>query len=60
MTLNNQGQSNFRGIGNSLLALVALGSGLVNLFSVLSRALPERAAILHEIFPWFLSICHVS
>lgn len=58
MTLNNQGQSNFRGIGNSLLALVVLGSGLVNLFSVLSRALPERAVILHEIFP--LVFIHLS
>ncbi len=58
MTLNNQGQSTFRGIGNFLLALVVLGSGLLNLFSVLSRALPERAAILHEIFP--LVFIHLS
>ena len=58
MALNNQGQNKFRGIGNFLLALVVLGSGLVNLFSVLSPALPERAAILHEIFP--LVFIHLS
>jgi phosphatidylglycerol lysyltransferase len=58
MTLNDQGQNRFREIGNFLLALVVLGSGLVNLFSVLSPALPERAAILHEIFP--LVFIHLS
>jgi len=58
MALNNRGQNKFRGIGNFLLSLVVLGSGLVNLFSVLSPALPERAAILHEIFP--LVFIHLS
>ena len=58
MALNNRGQNKFRAIGNFLLALVVLGSGLVNLFSVLSPALPERAAILHEIFP--LVFIHLS
>ena len=58
MALKNQGQNKFRGIGNFLLALVVLGSGLVNLFSVLSPALPERAAILHRIFP--LVFIHLS
>jgi phosphatidylglycerol lysyltransferase len=58
MPLNNRRQNTFRGIGNLLLALGVLGSGVVNLFSVLSPALPERAAILHEIFP--LVLIHVS
>jgi phosphatidylglycerol lysyltransferase len=41
-----------------LLAMVVLGSGLLNIFSVAGRALPERAAILREIFP--LVFIHLS
>ncbi len=33
------------------VALLALGSGLVNLFSVMGPALPARAASLSRIFP---------
>jgi phosphatidylglycerol lysyltransferase len=48
----------YRAIRNAFVALVVLCSGLVNLFSVVSPALPERAAILHEIFP--LVFIHLS
>jgi phosphatidylglycerol lysyltransferase len=34
-----------------LVALVTLGSGLVNLISVIGPALPERRALLREFFP---------
>ena len=40
------------------LALIILGSGILNLYSVLGRALPGRAAILYEIFP--LEFIHLS
>ncbi len=36
---------------NLFLAMVVLGSGLINLYSAAGRALPARAAILREIFP---------
>jgi phosphatidylglycerol lysyltransferase len=48
----------FRFTKTSLLALVVLGSGLVNLYSVLGHPLPNRAAILREIFP--LVFIHLS
>jgi phosphatidylglycerol lysyltransferase len=48
----------FGEIRKIFLSLVVLGSGLVNLFSVVSPALPERSAILHEIFP--LVFIHLS
>jgi len=41
-----------------LLALVVLGGGIVNLYSVANPALPERDAILREIFP--LVFVHLS
>lgn len=34
-----------------LATLLTLGSGIVNFFSVMSPALPERSAILRDIFP---------
>jgi len=40
------------------LALIILGSGILNLYSVLGRGLPGRAAILYEIFP--LEFIHLS
>lgn len=40
------------------VALVTLGSGLVNLFSVIGPALPGRRALLKEIFP--LEFMHLS
>jgi phosphatidylglycerol lysyltransferase len=43
---------------NLFLALLVLGSGLVNLYSVAGRSIPERSAILHEIFP--LVFIHLS
>jgi phosphatidylglycerol lysyltransferase len=43
---------------NFLLSIGVLGSGVVNLYSVAGKALPARAAILHEIFP--LTFIHVS
>jgi phosphatidylglycerol lysyltransferase len=49
---------NLQSARTGLLALVVLGSGIVNLFSVVGPALPERAAILHEIFP--LVFIHLS
>lgn len=53
-----QGPNRIRGIKNVFLSLVVLGSGLVNLFSVVSPALPERSVILHAIFP--LVFIHLS
>jgi len=35
-----------------IVALVTLGSGLVNLFSLIGPGLPERTALLREIFPF--------
>jgi phosphatidylglycerol lysyltransferase len=58
VTLNNQGHSKLHWIRNLLLALVVLGSGMVNLYSVAGRALPGRVAILREIFP--LVFIHLS
>ena len=58
MTRNNRGPIRFQVRGNVLLAFIVLGSGLVNLYSVAGRALPERAAILLEIFP--LVFIHLS
>jgi phosphatidylglycerol lysyltransferase len=58
MTQNNQGSAKFRVSRSALLALIVLGSGLVNLYSVAGRALPERAAILREVFP--LVFIHLS
>jgi phosphatidylglycerol lysyltransferase len=40
------------------LSFVVLGSGVINLYSVAGRALPERAAIIREIFP--LAFVHLS
>ncbi len=42
----------------SIVALVTLGSGLVNLFSVIGPGLPERRALLREVFP--LEFLHLS
>lgn len=47
-----------RSVRTLLLALVVLCSGIVNLYSVISPALPERHAILREIFP--LVFIHLS
>jgi phosphatidylglycerol lysyltransferase len=58
MTLNIQGHSRYWKPWNFVLAMIVLGSGLVNLYSVAGRALPERAAILREIFP--LVFIHLS
>ena len=41
-----------------LVTLVVLGSGLINIFSVIGPALPERAVIIHGIFP--LEFVHLS
>lgn len=41
-----------------LAALVTLGSGLVNLYSVIGPSLPERRAVLRELFP--LDFLHLS
>lgn len=41
-----------------LVALVTLGSGLVNLHSVIGPSLPERREILREVFP--LEFLHLS
>ena len=40
------------------IALVALGSGIVNLYSVLGPPLPERAALLYRLFP--LEFLHLA
>jgi len=58
MTLSGHARARLLTIRNLLLALVVLGSGLLNLYSVAGRALPERAAILREIFP--LTFIHLS
>src|SRR5438132_407822 len=34
-----------------VVALITLGSGLVNLFSLIGHSLPERTALLKRIFP---------
>ena len=47
-----QNADRYARIRNAVLALVVLGSGLTNLFSVISPALPHRAKILHEVFPF--------
>ena len=47
-----------RPTGTSLLALVVLGSGALNIYSVMGPPLPKRAAILREIFP--LVFVHLS
>ena len=41
-----------------LAGLVTLGSGLLNLYSVISRSLPERRALLRQFFP--LEFLHLS
>ena len=41
-----------------LAALMTMGSGLVNLYSVIGPSLPERRAILRELFP--LEFLHLS
>ncbi|MBI1956232.1 MAG: hypothetical protein HYS38_07540 [Acidobacteria bacterium] len=49
---------NKRHIGVRLVALVMLGSGLVNLYSLMGRDLPERIRLLREVFP--LEFLHFS
>ena len=58
MPLYSWRQMKRRAAWNILLALIVLCSGIVNLLSVMSPALPERAAILREIFP--LVFIHLS
>jgi phosphatidylglycerol lysyltransferase len=58
MTLSSQVRTKLQMIRNLFLALVVLGSGFVNLYSASGRALPERAKIIHEIFP--LVFIHLS
>jgi phosphatidylglycerol lysyltransferase len=58
MIPDGQESGRYRAIRNYFLALVVLGSGLVNLYSVAGRAIPERAAILRELFP--LVFIHLS
>ncbi len=41
-----------------LIVLVTLGSGLLNVYSVIGRGLPERVSTLREIFP--LEFIHLS
>jgi len=41
-----------------LVALMVLGSGLINIFSVIGPSLPERAVIIHGVFP--LEFVHLS
>jgi phosphatidylglycerol lysyltransferase len=41
-----------------IVTIVTLGSGLLNLFSVIGPALPQRAALLREVFP--LAFLHLS
>jgi phosphatidylglycerol lysyltransferase len=45
-------------LGTRLVAAVALGSGLVNVFSVIGPALPARARIVRDLFP--LEFIHLS
>ena len=47
-----------RFLGTRLVALVVLGSGLVNVFSVIGPALPDRARIVRGLFP--LEFIHLS
>lgn len=49
---------NLRPILLWLVTLITLGSGILNLYSVIGPALPERKAILEEIFP--LEFLHLS
>ncbi|MBP1610337.1 MAG: hypothetical protein H6Q04_2572, partial [Acidobacteria bacterium] len=58
MTIHSQERSRYWKIRNLLLAFVVFGSGLVNLYSVAGKPLPERAAVLREIFP--LVFIHLS
>ena len=58
MTVGNRESNRPWKIRNILLALVVLGSGLVNLYSVAGKSLPERLTILREIFP--LVFIHLS
>ena len=53
-----RGHMRLRSARTWLLALVVLGSGLADFYSVVSRTLPERTAILREIFP--LPFIHLS
>ncbi len=47
-----------RFLGTRLVALVVLGSGLVNVFSVIGPALPNRAMVVRGLFP--LEFIHLS
>jgi phosphatidylglycerol lysyltransferase len=47
-----------RMLGTRLVAAVALGSGLVNVFSVIGPALPARARLVRDLFP--LEFIHLS
>lgn len=47
-----------RSMGVWMVTLMTLGSGLVNLLSVLNPALPQRRALLREVFP--LEFLHLS
>jgi phosphatidylglycerol lysyltransferase len=58
MTPEGRKKGRYGSIRSYLLALVVLGSGLLNLYSVAGRAIPGRAAILREIFP--LVFIHLS
>jgi phosphatidylglycerol lysyltransferase len=57
-TIHGRGHMRLRPARTWLLALVVLGGGIVNLYSVANPALPERDAILREIFP--LVFVHLS
>ncbi len=50
--------SNSKTFWVGLVALVTFGSGVLNLYSVIGPGLPERRAILREIFP--LEFLHLS
>jgi phosphatidylglycerol lysyltransferase len=58
MSSNSRERTRLQTDRNFFLALVVLGSGLVNLYSASGRAIPERAKIIHEIFP--LVFIHLS
>jgi phosphatidylglycerol lysyltransferase len=47
-----------RFLGTRLVAFVVLGSGLVNVFSVIGPALPNRATVVRGLFP--LEFIHLS
>ncbi len=47
-----------RSIGVWTVALVTLGSGVINLYSAMGRSLPERHRLLREVFP--LEFLHLS